>query len=130
MFAGQYFVLCHVVFRNRKINGSSSEASPRIWQWRSFLVPCRYRDSEIMELKNCLPWTSSALPMKIHLIKVFTVLILVWLASSFSNHTIFVFFHYVQIEHEILSQKCSVTDCFPWSLDTEPKKCCRWNLKS
>ena len=36
----------------------------------------------------------------------------------------------VQIEREILSQKFSVTDCFPLSLDTEPKKCYWWNLKS
>ena len=82
------------MFRNRKINGSSSEASPRISQWRSFPVPCRYRDSEMMELKNCLPWTSSALPIKSHLIKVFTVLILVWVASSFSYYFRFLSFMY------------------------------------
>ena len=45
--------------------------SPRISWYRSFLVACCYRDSEIKELKSRWPWTSSALPIKIHLIKVF-----------------------------------------------------------
>ena len=38
-------------------------------------------------------------------------------------------FIYVQIECEILSQKFSITDRFPLSLDTEWKKCYWWNLK-
>ena len=36
------------------------------------LVLCYYCDSEIKELKNRLPWTSSALLIKIYLIKVFS----------------------------------------------------------
>ena len=40
-------------------------------------------------------------------------------------------FIWVQIvEREILSQKFSFTDCFPLSLDTGPKMCYWWNLKS
>ena len=36
----------------------------------------------------------------------------------------------VQIECEILPQQFFITDRFPLSLDTEPKKCYWWNLKS
>ena len=46
-------------------------SSPRISREQSFLVPCRYRDLEITEPKNRLPRTSSALPIKIYLLKVF-----------------------------------------------------------
>ena len=46
--------------------------SPRISRQWSFLVPCHYRDSEIMEPKNRLPRTSSALAIKLYLLKDFT----------------------------------------------------------
>ena len=39
-----------------------------------------------------------------------------------SIHNISFSFICVHVEHEILSQKFSVTDCVPWSLNTEPKK--------
>ena len=45
-------------------------SSPRISWKRSFPGPCRYRDSEITEPKNRSPRTSSALPIKIDLLKV------------------------------------------------------------
>ena len=53
-----------------------------------------------------------------------------YLHIVFYFHTISIFFHSVcaQIKHEIFSQKN--TDCFPWSLDMEAKKCYWWNLKS
>ena len=57
----------HITIQFRKYHVTS----PRISQQRSFLVPCRYRDSEIMEPKNRLPRTSSALPIKLHLLKDF-----------------------------------------------------------
>ena len=57
----------HVTIQFRKYHVTS----PWISRQRSFLVPCRYRDSEIMEPKNCLPRTSSALPIKLHLLKDF-----------------------------------------------------------
>ena len=57
----------HVTIQFRKYHVTS----PWISRQRSFLVPCRYRDSEIMEPKNCLPRTSSALPIKLHFQKDF-----------------------------------------------------------
>ena len=41
-------------------------------------------------------------------------------------------FHFLVFvsKREILSEKSSVTDRFPLSLNREPKKCCWWNLKS
>ena len=53
-------------------------------------VPCHYCDSEIMEQKDHSPWISSALQIKIHLLKFFPLVILKQSSNFFDYHSKFI----------------------------------------